>query len=243
MKLKFKTPKLMLPKFTKLFLYLSLILFVVAVSPVFSEQPKISIPEPSFHFGKVKQGHIASHQFVVKNIGSAELQIQRIVPGCGCTATNITKKKLLPNEESIITVDFDTTGFLGKKVRNVSVETNDPKMPVAILTMQGMIEADVSVKPRVVNFDEITVGETKSKEFTLIMTEGSKTKISSVSTKSQYIDVTKVREENGNQVYKVQVNKDAKLGTLRAMILVSLSDKSHTSLNIPVFASIVEKNS
>lgn len=204
--------------------------------------PRISLPQPSFNFGKASQGDIITHGFVVKNVGTAELNILRVVPGCGCTATDISKRDLAPGEESIIKVDFNTAGFLGKKVRNISVETNDPLMPVSVLTMQGNIEVDVTVRPKAVNFGEVTQGQTARSEFTLTLAEGSKTKISDVSTRSKHLSVSKVKQNGQDLVYAITIDSSAQEGTLRGMVTVRLNDQQNTSLTVPVFASIVSKS-
>lgn len=44
-------------------------------------RPSIQLPETSFDFGEAMEGSEVTHEFVVKNTGSAELQIQQVRPG------------------------------------------------------------------------------------------------------------------------------------------------------------------
>ncbi|MEW6185361.1 MAG: hypothetical protein AB1585_06440 [Thermodesulfobacteriota bacterium] len=43
--------------------------------------PSIQIPMADFHFGEVKEGTLMSHDFPVKNTGSAILEILQVRPG------------------------------------------------------------------------------------------------------------------------------------------------------------------
>jgi hypothetical protein len=44
-------------------------------------RPSIQLPETTFNFGEATEGSEVTHDFVVKNTGSAELQIQQVRPG------------------------------------------------------------------------------------------------------------------------------------------------------------------
>jgi hypothetical protein len=45
--------------------------------PAAAGAPKIVAVEPSFDFGKVKQGEEASHVFKIRNEGTADLKIEK----------------------------------------------------------------------------------------------------------------------------------------------------------------------
>lgn len=53
-----------------------------ATSPAMSQQKaSIDIPEKEHNFGEALEGSEVSHDFVVKNSGSAVLQIEQVRPG------------------------------------------------------------------------------------------------------------------------------------------------------------------
>lgn len=45
------------------------------------EAPSMVVPETSFDFGEVNEGSVVSHDFVVRNMGRASLQIIKVSPG------------------------------------------------------------------------------------------------------------------------------------------------------------------
>lgn len=93
-----------------------------------------------FDFGKVKQGEILKHAFSLKNDSTKDvLSIKSIDTSCGCTASEVKKKILLPQEETSIEVEFKTKGYSGKIKQYVYVHTNDKDKPVLRLTISAEV--------------------------------------------------------------------------------------------------------
>jgi len=218
----------------------ALCLLVPVCSFAEKSPPKLSIRNPHYDFGQVKQGDVVKHDFVIHNSGGADLHLHRIIPGCGCTATSATRKKIPPGGDSTISVQYNTSGFLGKKVRTVTVETDDPKSPLGMLTLAGTIEADIVIEPRAISFGEVKQGTQSRKEFSIAKAADSKTVVKSVSTRVSSLRIEKLKDQDLKTIYTVSVNKDAPIGGIRGLINISLADKNNTTLTIPVFASITK---
>ncbi|MDZ4785521.1 MAG: DUF1573 domain-containing protein [bacterium] len=204
--------------------------------------PKLVVKAPHFNFDPVKQGETVTHNFVLKNGGNADLEIFRIIPGCGCTVTALSKKKLAPGEETKLKVDFHTDGFIGKKIRTISLETSDPKMKVFVLTMEGIIESDVILDPKKIDFGPIQKGQSASRELKITIAKGVKTKISSIFSKSHSLEISKISQTDLQSTYKIFLKDDVKAGDFRALISIGLNDKNRPALTVPVFATVVGKN-
>jgi hypothetical protein len=58
-----------------------ILVLVPGAAPAQSESPVISIDEPVFHAGEVREGTRVSHGFTVTNKGGAVLEIHRVSPG------------------------------------------------------------------------------------------------------------------------------------------------------------------
>jgi hypothetical protein len=114
--------------------------------------------ETSFDFGTVAQGTIVSHVFNFKNVGNADLQIQRLVSGCGCTAASSSMQPIAPGQSGTIKIDFDTSGFAGAKSKFVQVYSNDFDSPDIRLTLTGTVESDVDCSPASILFEDIVRG-------------------------------------------------------------------------------------
>jgi len=216
--------------------------WLVVVASVYAESktPKIVVPEPTYNFSTILQGTIVKHDFKIQNSGEAELLIHKIVPGCGCTATKISSKTVPPGGETIISAEFNSAGFIGRKVRTISVETNDPRMPVVDLTIEGLINSEISVEPNALSFGEIAIGSSASLDLIVKKASGSKTTIRDVSSRNKSIVVSGVRRQPDQDIYKVTLTAEGKIGGVRGLVNVTINDKSRTTLPIPFFATFVK---
>ena len=86
--------------------------------------PKIQMDEESFDFGEMQQGESVTHDFVLKNIGDANLIISTAKGSCGCTVPEWPKEPIEKAEEVIIKVTFNSAGKSGKQNKTVTLVTN-----------------------------------------------------------------------------------------------------------------------
>lgn len=100
--------------------------------------PKLVIEKTEFNAGEIKAGEELKHDFVVKNEGTADLQILNVLPSCGCTASDFTKV-IAPGKEGKISLTVHTTGFSGALSKYADVLTNDPQRAKFTLTLNMII--------------------------------------------------------------------------------------------------------
>ena len=86
--------------------------------------PKIEMLEDSFNFGEMQQGESVTHDFVLKNIGDANLIISAAKGSCGCTVPEWPKGPIAKAEEATIKVTFNSAGKSGKQNKTVTLVTN-----------------------------------------------------------------------------------------------------------------------
>ena len=86
--------------------------------------PKIQMDEESFDFGEIEQGESVTHDFVLKNIGDANLIISTAKGSCGCTVPEWPKEPITKAEQATIKVTFNSAGKLGKQNKKVTLVTN-----------------------------------------------------------------------------------------------------------------------
>ena len=86
--------------------------------------PKIQMDEASFDFGEMQQGESVTHDFVLKNIGDANLIISTAKGSCGCTVPEWPKEPIAKGEEVAIKVTFNSAGKSGKQNKTVTLVTN-----------------------------------------------------------------------------------------------------------------------
>ena len=86
--------------------------------------PKIEMLETSFDFGEMQQGESVTHDFILKNIGEADLIISAAKGSCGCTVPQWPKDPIAQGEQATIKVTFNSAGKSGKQNKTVTLVTN-----------------------------------------------------------------------------------------------------------------------
>ena len=135
------------------------ILFLLAsnINGQDTKAPKIFIEERIWNFGTIKQHSKVTHIFKVQNRGNTDLIITRLRTTCGCTAAIISERRIAPGDSGEIKVTFSSERRIGKQLKHVYVQSNDPNEPVLKLTVKGEVEVGPSPKIEVYP-DEIDLG-------------------------------------------------------------------------------------
>lgn len=101
--------------------------------------PHLSLSVTEFNFGEIKQsGPIVSKDFEVKNDGTENVIIEKVLASCSCTNGKIDKEVILPGETATLTVSFDPNYHFesyDQIMRTVTIYsnvTNDPRPEVKI---------------------------------------------------------------------------------------------------------------
>ena len=96
----------------------------------------IEMLETSYDFGEMQEGESVTHDFILKNIGKADLIISDAKGSCGCTVPEWPKTPIKQGEEATIKVTFNSAGKKGKQTKTVTLETN--AIPnIKVLTITG----------------------------------------------------------------------------------------------------------
>ncbi len=106
--------------------------------PVITPQGEITNPY-AWDFGRVKEGMILKHDFILKNESKNVLNIKDVNTSCGCTVSSIDKKILLPGESTFIEVKFNTKGYSGPTQQFIYVNTDSLDNPI----LRFIIKAEV----------------------------------------------------------------------------------------------------
>lgn len=139
-----------------------------AASTAGTGRPVIKALNPEHDFGKVFNGPVLEHVFKIRNEGNAPLEITRVRPDCGCTATGEHPKNIAPGETGNFLFALDTKKLGSAKfTKNIHVFSNDPATPDLTLKLIVECRASLEVKPPGVFFGMI-YGETPQKRSTLI---------------------------------------------------------------------------
>lgn len=221
---------------------LSLFFFLGAVSPAHADaRPSLALSHDSYDFGVVAQGTVVVHEFEVKNAGTADLVIERIIPSCGCTAATMVSPTVKPGASERIKVTFDTSGFMGPKTKTVQILTNDPQSSEQVLKLKGSVLSGVKVEPSRVSFGEISPSAPVSdrrREFSVELVNGDNLEIAKTSTLSRFLTVTPLETKGRRVTVQVEVAPNTPRGDFRDRVVVELTGGRSTTINVPVTAFI-----
>lgn len=99
---------------------------------------KLVVEAPSFDFGKVDQGQLIEHTFVLRNAGGQPLVVEDIKPGCGCTVVSVPNGPIAPGAVYQLRVVFNTNGKLGPQMRTIHLQVAGREEPM-LLVMKGRV--------------------------------------------------------------------------------------------------------
>jgi hypothetical protein len=110
-----------------------------------TDLPKIEITPKSFDFGAIEYGKAVEHNFTVKNLGKAVLEIKRVATSCACTKAKINKKEIQPGEEANLRVSYNSGAMSGprgkgRQERIIYVKSSDPESPQAEVTIKAYVK-------------------------------------------------------------------------------------------------------
>jgi len=131
---------------------LAVLLAAAVIGPAGAEDteeapgPDILIESMRHDFGEILERKSYVHTYTVKNVGTEDLIIEEVKPGCGCTAASFTER-IPPGGVGEIVLEVDNEKVTGKFDKAASILTNDPKHPQMSISIAAKIIPFVSTKP------------------------------------------------------------------------------------------------
>lgn len=92
-----------------------------------SNAPVATVETKEIDFGPVRHGDVLRGSFEMRNDGKGVLCIRRVQSNCSCVAVEVGKEKLKPNARTKVSVAFNTEGYRGEQIKDISLITNDPQ--------------------------------------------------------------------------------------------------------------------
>jgi hypothetical protein len=123
---------------------------------------RIQFAETTFDFGKVNGGEVVRHDFVFTNTGSTTLEINNVLPGCGCTTAGAWDKMVQPGKNGVVPLQFNSTGFSGTVTKSATVTCNDPGQSNVLLHLKSTVWNPIDITPSMAMFN--LPSETQSNE-------------------------------------------------------------------------------
>lgn len=101
--------------------------------------PEITFEEEVYNFGTIKQGEVATYEFVFTNTGKEPLIISNAQASCGCTVPNWPKEPIKKGEKGRIKASFNSAGKTGLQDKTITI-TSNAKNGTKVLHMKGNID-------------------------------------------------------------------------------------------------------
>jgi hypothetical protein len=103
--------------------------------------PRIAAEPMVFDFGKVLSQKTLHKDFVIRNFGTEDLDIERVSTTCGCTVAEEPPKVVKPGQSAVLKIRFETRSYSGRVERKILVQSNDPVKNPLELRIQATVVA------------------------------------------------------------------------------------------------------
>lgn len=135
-------------------------------------QPKLEmVGGLKFDLGSVYRGTMAERRITLKNNGTDTLIISRVDVSCGCTGTMVSNDHIAPGDTGSLLITFNSKNFRGPVHKTVTVNSNDPGQPQALVQFEGTVVEDIVVTPEYLWFQDAEIG-TKNTRILTIKNDG-----------------------------------------------------------------------
>ncbi len=123
---------------------------------------RIKVDQPRYDFGSMQRGTTRSHEFVIRNVGTAPLTIRNGGTTCKCTLSHVAEESIPPGESTKVKLEWTAKIDGGPFSQSATVLTNDLTQSKVDLVVSGQVMATSGVEPPDFLFDKLAVDEVKS---------------------------------------------------------------------------------
>jgi hypothetical protein len=221
-----------------------LVVFVILgiVNPVSASGSAVALfPDPSCDFGKVLQGAVVEHAFLLKNAGSEPLRIQGVRMTLPLEIEPV-RVQVEPGAETSLRFKLPTSTLRGVFEGVILVSINDPARPETTLAFQGIIVPEVEVSPQPAFWIAAQKGERKSSELEILNHGSSPLRIENVSyTKERFKTSLETVEDGKRFRLTLTLDPAAPAAKTRETITISTNNKKMPLLKIAVNINVRDR--
>lgn len=159
--------------------------------------PKLVFEEREHDWGLIEQGKVATHTFRIANSGSDPLTILDVESSCECTVPKVSKNEIAPGGKAQIDVTFDSKRFTGSVTKELTVRSNDPDEPEAILRLYANIKPGILTDPAMVDLGMIPRGGGRTATLRITAADATPFKVLGAVTGLPFLSARVVTPEGG----------------------------------------------
>ena len=125
-----------------------------------SGSPRIEVVGgEEFDFGVMEPGGERTHAFVVRNVGTAPLELELIGSTCKCTVGKLQQGTVAPGEQTEIELHWVANTSSEEFGQSATLKTNDPSRGELNLKIRGNVISTMTMVPRRFTFGDVEAGE------------------------------------------------------------------------------------
>ena len=124
------------------------------------------VKEATHGFGRVTRGSVLSRSFVIENVGSIPLTIDRMEFSSPGVRARVAQS-IAPGRSAKLVVDWDTANYTRDAEVQVALQLNDPASPQLVLTLSCFVVSPIELDPVPAFYLSQFVGERSSQTITL----------------------------------------------------------------------------
>ena len=128
---------------------------------------RASLPASTYQFGKVVQGTVVEHEFILKNEGTALLELSRASMTSPILATSLPRN-VEPGSQVALRFKLDTSSLEGPFDGQILLFLNDPDTPEFRLAFEGQVVRSIEVSPMPAVYLATELGQPKDGSVELI---------------------------------------------------------------------------
>jgi hypothetical protein len=114
----------------------------------------------TYDFGAMEAGGEGKHAFIVRNTGTAPLELEIVGSTCKCTIGKLQDSSVAPGEQTEINLTWVARSDIEDFGQSAVLKTNDPTRGELNLKIRGRVISSMTMVPRSLNFGEVESGET-----------------------------------------------------------------------------------
>lgn len=123
-------------------------------------RPQVHVDNDTYDFGTMDVNGSGRHDFIIKNTGTAPLELTKGPTSCKCTLAEMNEKTVVPpGGETKVGLSWTAKGFLGPFRQTATLLSNDPDRSRVLLTVTGRISVAARAVPAELVFSRIMAGQ------------------------------------------------------------------------------------
>jgi Protein of unknown function (DUF1573) len=163
-----------------------------------ADAPHVELAERDLKGGTVDPGTKVPFDFVVRNTGTAPLEILAVKPTCGCVVASFDRT-IPPGGTGGIHAELNTISRQGEVRKNIDVTTNDPRSPHLVLTVRAIAREVLRVEPGFELLVPLDAGKIANQPATLRSLEGQRFRILSAESNVACVQAQPLESDAGTE--------------------------------------------